>query len=136
MIPWTAARQASQSITNFQSLLRPKSFELVMGVEFGQMAFLHQLMIMWVFSSNFSGGSGVKNLLANAGDTLWIPGSGRSPGRGNGSPFQHSCLGNSRDRGAWWATCKSMELQRVGHHLATKQLLMLHILLMYLLVLH
>ena len=29
---------------------------------------------------------------------------GRSPGKGNGYPFQYSCLENSRDRGAWWAT--------------------------------
>ena len=33
-----------------------------------------------------------------------IPGSGRSPGRGNGSPLQYSCLGNALDRGAWWAS--------------------------------
>ena len=33
-----------------------------------------------------------------------IPGSGRCPGEGNGSPFQYSCLENSMDRGAWWAT--------------------------------
>ena len=33
-----------------------------------------------------------------------IPGSGRSPGEGNGYPLQYSCLGNPADRGAWWAT--------------------------------
>ena len=33
-----------------------------------------------------------------------IPGSGRSPGEGNGNPLQYSCLGNPMDRGAWWAT--------------------------------
>ena len=33
-----------------------------------------------------------------------IPGSGRSPGEGNGNPPQCSCLENSMDRGAWWAT--------------------------------
>ena len=33
-----------------------------------------------------------------------IPGSGRSPGEGNGNPLQHSCLGNPMHRGAWWAT--------------------------------
>ena len=33
-----------------------------------------------------------------------IPGSGRSPGRGNGYPLQYSCLENPMDRGAWWAT--------------------------------
>ena len=33
-----------------------------------------------------------------------IPGSGRSPGGGNGNPFQYSCQENPVDRGAWWAT--------------------------------
>ena len=32
-----------------------------------------------------------------------IPGSGRSPGEGNGNPLQYTCLGNPMDRGAWWA---------------------------------
>ena len=40
----------------------------------------------------------------NAGDLSLISGSGRSPGEGNGSPFQYFCLENPRDRGAWWAT--------------------------------
>ena len=46
----------------------------------------------------------VKNPPANAGDTREvgsIPGSGRSPGIGNGNPLQYSCLENSMDRGAW-----------------------------------
>ena len=49
----------------------------------------------------------VKNLLANAGDARdggSIPGLGRSPGERNGNPLQYSCLENSMDRGAWWAT--------------------------------
>ena len=41
---------------------------------------------------------------ANAEDEGLIPGSGRSPGEGNGSPIQYSCLGNPLDRGAWQAT--------------------------------
>ena len=45
----------------------------------------------------------VKNLPANSGDTGSIPGSGRSPGEGNGNPLQYSCLGNPMDRKAWWA---------------------------------
>jgi len=48
----------------------------------------------------------VKNLPANAGDTRdmgLMPGSGRSPGVGNGTPLQHSCLENSMGRGAWCA---------------------------------
>ena len=42
----------------------------------------------------------VKNLPASAGDAgdlAWIPGSGRSPGVGNGSPLQYSCLENSME---------------------------------------
>ena len=52
---------------------------------------------------DFSGGLVVKNPPANAGDVGSIPGSGRSPGEGNGNPTQYSCLGNPMDRGAWWA---------------------------------
>ena len=46
----------------------------------------------------------VKNPPANAGDPGSIPGSERSPGGRNGNPLQYSCLENSMDRGAWWAT--------------------------------
>ena len=49
----------------------------------------------------------VKNPPANAGDTREagsIPGSGRSPGDGNGKPLLYPCLENPMDRGAWWAT--------------------------------
>ena len=48
----------------------------------------------------------VKNTPANAGDARdvgWIPGSGKSPGVGNGNLLQLSCLENPTDRGAWWA---------------------------------
>ena len=40
----------------------------------------------------------------DAGDPGSMPGSGRSPGEGNGNPLQYSCLENSMDGGAWWAT--------------------------------
>ena len=53
---------------------------------------------------SFSGGSVVKNSLANAGDLGSIPGSRRSPGEGNGNPLQYSCLGSPMDRGVWKAT--------------------------------
>ena len=46
----------------------------------------------------------VKNPPANTGDWGSIPESGRSPGGGNGSPLQYSCLENPTDRRAWWAT--------------------------------
>ena len=52
----------------------------------------------------FPGDSVVKNLPANAGDMGLSPGLGRYPGERNGNPLQYSCLGNSMDRGAWWAT--------------------------------
>ena len=52
----------------------------------------------------FPGGSVVKNLPANAEEVGSIPGSGRSPGEGNGSPLQYSCLENPIEGGAWWAT--------------------------------
>ena len=48
----------------------------------------------------------VKNLPANAEDVRdagSIPGSGRSPGQGNGNPLQYSCLENAISRGTWWA---------------------------------
>ena len=52
----------------------------------------------------FPGGSEVKASARNAGDLGSIPGSGRSPGEGNGNPLQYSCLENPMDGGAWWAT--------------------------------
>ena len=50
---------------------------------------------------SFPGGSVVKNLPANAGDAASFPGSGRVPGKGNGNPFQYSCLRNLMDGEAW-----------------------------------
>ena len=58
-------------------------------------------------SMGFPGGTVVKNQPANAGDARdmgSIPGSGKSPGEGNGNPLQSSCLENPTDREAWQAT--------------------------------
>jgi len=52
----------------------------------------------------FLGGAVDKDFPANAGDTGLTPGSGRSPGIGNGKSLQYSCLENSMDREARWAT--------------------------------
>ena len=49
-------------------------------------------------------GSVSKESACNAGDLSLIPGSGRCPREKNGNPLQYSCLENSMDRGAWWAT--------------------------------
>ena len=67
----------------------------------------------------FPGGLAVNNLPAKAGDLGLIPGSGRSPEKGNGNPLQYSCLRNPTDRGAWqdyspWGS------QRVGYNWATE----------------
>ena len=62
----------------------------------------------------------VKNLPSNAEDTRdlgLIPGSGRSPGGGNGNPLQYLCLENPMDRGAWTAVHRvSKSLTRQSMH--------------------
>ena len=55
-------------------------------------------------TKGFPGGSDGKESACNVGDLGSIPGSGSSPGEGNRNPLQYSCLENSMDRGAWWAT--------------------------------
>ena len=52
-------------------------------------------------TGGFPGGSGSKASAYNVGDPGSIPGSGRSPGEGNGNPLQYSCLENSMDWGSW-----------------------------------
>ena len=54
------------------------------------------------------GGSDGKASAYNAGDPGSIPGSGRSPGEGNGNPLQYSCLEYSMNGGAWWATAQGV----------------------------
>ena len=56
----------------------------------------------------FPGGSDGKEYACSAGDLGSIPGSGRSPGEGNGNPLQCSCLENPMDRGAWRATVRGV----------------------------
>ena len=59
-----------------------------------------------------------KNLPASEGDVDLIPGSGRSPGEGNVNRRQYSCLENSMDIGAWWATVHGVaELNRMSTHI-------------------
>ena len=67
----------------------------------------------------FQGGSVVKNPPDNARDLGSIPESGRSPGVGNGNPFQYSSLENSMDWEAWWATVHGVTKSQ--NDLATKQ---------------
>ena len=60
----------------------------------------------------FPDGSEVKASACNAGDPSSVPGSGRSPGEGNGTPLQYSCLENPMDGGAWWATVHGVAKSR------------------------
>ena len=62
---------------------------------------------------SFAGGSGGKESACNMGDLCWVPGSGRSHGRGNGSAPQYSCVGNPMDRGACWATVHGVAKSQV-----------------------
>jgi len=81
---------------------------LVSGVQ-------HSDSILYMCVYSFPGGIVVRNPPDNAGDARdadLIPGSGRSPGEGNGNLLQYSCLENSMDRGAWQAiVCGTTESQ-------------------------
>ena len=57
----------------------------------------------------FPGGSVVKNLPANSGDSGSISVSGRFPAEGDGNPLQYSCLGKPMDRVAWWVTVQGSQ---------------------------
>ena len=65
-----------------------------------------------------------------AGGSSSTPGSGRSPGEGNGNPLQYSSLGSPMDRGAWRAIVlgsrKKKKKKKIGHDLSTKQLYIKH----------
>ena len=67
-------------------------------------------MDLWICSD----GSDSKESAWSSGDLGLIPGSGRSPGEGNGNTLQYSCLENSTERGAWWAAVHGGH--RVGHN--------------------
>ena len=68
--------------------------------------------IYCVYHMGFPGSSDGKESARNAGDLDSIPGSGKSPGEGNGNPLQYSCLENSMDGGAWWATVHGVTKSR------------------------
>ena len=71
------------------------------------------LQKIWTQLKDFPGGSDGKASAYSAGDLGLIPGSGRTPGEGNGNLQQYCCLENPTDRGAWRATVRGVA--RVGH---------------------
>ena len=85
----------------------------------------YSIHLLWtIHRVGFPAGSVIRNPPVNAGDTALFPGSGRSPGEGNGNPLQDSCLRNSMDRGAWQATVhglKKKKKKKIGQDLATRQ---------------
>ena len=78
----------------------PSSSEVAVG--------LLVLLYLAVYSLGFPCGSDRNESACNARDPGLIPGSGRSPGEGNGHPHQYSCLENSMDRGAWRVTVHAL----------------------------
>ena len=79
----------------------------VWSLQAGEGTYLYLNFREVTLATGFPGGLVVKNPPANAGyagDVGSIPGSGRSPGEGNGNPLQYSWLEKSMDRGGWQAT--------------------------------
>ena len=101
--PWIAARQASLSRT----------------MQIKHSSWGWSICESQYHMGGFPGGSVVKNLPANAGDTGSVPGSGRSPGEGNSNPLQCSCLGNLMHKEP--GGLPPMGSYRVGHALVTTQ---------------
>ena len=62
--------------------------------------------------SGFPGGLDGKESACNAGDPCSVPGSGRSPGEGNGNPFQYPCLEKPMERGTWQAAVRGAAKSR------------------------
>ena len=75
---------------------------------------------MWATDSPkaFPGGSVIKIPPGNAGDQGSIPGSGRSPGKGNGNPLQYSCLGKFHGQRVGYSPWGR---QTIGHNLTAKK---------------
>ena len=82
---------------------------IIIIINFKLLFQLHIALIFIGFPN--PGGTLVKKQPANAGDTRdmgSIPGSGRAFGVRNGNTLQYSCLENTMDRGAWWATVQGV----------------------------
>ena len=95
----------------------PTDADIVLSLRLSQ--FRHRCITGMIIPSltyikGFPDGAVVRYLPTSAGDMRHsgsIPGSRRSPGEGNGNPLQYSCLENSLDRGAWWATVHGVTIR-------------------------
>ena len=120
LVFWMLSFKPAFSLSSFTFIKRPFS-SLLSAVRVVSCAYLRLLIFLpailipaCALSSpafhmmysiySFPGSLDSKASAYNAGDPGSIPGSGRSPGEGNGNPLQYSCLENPMDRGAWWAT--------------------------------
>ena len=99
----TPVRSATMSVLSLISN-RPHGWHILTCDQLHLMVLCSVPNWSWASLAGFTGDSVVKNLPTNAGDTGLIPGSGRSPGEGNGNPIQYSFPGNPMDRWAWRAT--------------------------------
>ena len=128
---WIGVRRSGSSILSFASctLLNPlenfRRFKVLISSKTCQMLLKLKgpcyismsFSTYYSFCLSFPGGSAVKNLPGNTGDageSGLIPGSGRSPGKGNGSPLQYSSLENPTDRGVQWATVHGVTKSQTG----------------------
>ena len=96
---WSAWSASTASILSMNKLYAQLHKILCMDVCMCVCSFVHDILNPFLLS-----GSDSKESVCNAGGPGSIPGSGRSPGEGNGNPLQYSCLENHFNRGAWWAT--------------------------------
>ena len=96
------------------------SVGLVVGWRLGKVGYLPRGRTeSWVLQRNRKQaaiGSEGKASACNAGDMGSIPGSGRSPGEGNGNALRYSCLKNPMDRGAWWVTVHGVTKSQTRLH--------------------
>ena len=90
----------------------------------GRTDFGEQFAVTVIWGGGSPGGSDSKESACNAGGMGLTPGSGRSPGEGNGYPLQYSCLENPMDRGTWGT--QSMESQRVRQDWRTNTFTFFH----------
>ena len=73
------------------------------------------LLVTSIVVIGLPGGSDGQESTGSAGNPPGsTPGSGKSPGEGNGYPLQYSCLENSMDRGAWWAVVHGVTKSQTG----------------------